>query len=163
MRLKEGNNGRSTRMSSSLAYGERYSAGRGFGRSFSAGVSVGAGFGQHLCWCYSIQADEHLRGHPYVLCRRQCRSKTPGFNVSSCLRTVRPNLSAARSVGECLNGIVIFGMCTCRHTHVGWGHEYMRRHDRSCKHLSWCLSGSRFFLLGSTVVFNCLYGFYWGP
>ena len=42
MRLKKDNKGRSTRVSSDQAYGERYVAGRGFDPSFHTGVSVGA-------------------------------------------------------------------------------------------------------------------------
>ena len=34
-------------------------------------------FGQHLCWRYPVQTDEHLRGHPYFTRRRQCRSRIP--------------------------------------------------------------------------------------
>ena len=42
VRLKKDNKGRSTRMSSDQAYGERYAAGRGLDPSFQTGASVGA-------------------------------------------------------------------------------------------------------------------------
>ena len=42
VRLKRDNKGRSTRMSSDQAYGERYAAGRGLDPSFQTGVNVGA-------------------------------------------------------------------------------------------------------------------------
>ena len=42
VRLKRDNKGRSTRMSSDQAYGERYAAGRGLDPSFQTGVTAGA-------------------------------------------------------------------------------------------------------------------------
>ena len=101
-------------------------------------------FGPHLCGRYPVQSDEHLRGHPYFPRRRQCRSRIP---ILFCHPLYGPcdRQSVARSVGECLNDIIICSMCRCRYTHAGSEHEYMRRHEHSCIHISCCLLGSRFF------------------
>ena len=50
---------------------------QGFRRELFSRRQSWHNFDQHLCWCYSVQADEHLRGHPRLLCRRQRRSNTP--------------------------------------------------------------------------------------
>ena len=104
-------------------------------------------FGPYLYGCYSVQSDEPCAGIRSLSHRRQCRLCIPTMFCHP-LSGPCDRQSVARSVGECLNGITISTICSmCRgqYSHAWSKHEYMRRHEHSCIHISCCLLGSRFF------------------
>ncbi len=101
-------------------------------------------FGPYLYGCYPVQSDEPCAGiRSFSRWRQRPLCISIGFChpfSGSCDRQ-----SVARSVGECLNDIIICSMCRGQHSHAWSKHEYMRRHEHSCIHIYCCLFGSRFF------------------
>ena len=80
-------------------------------------------FDRQQCRCFFSQADEHLRGHPEVVDWHLCRSYPHPLACHISYGLMRPNLSAAGSVGVCLDDIAIFSyacmMRACRDMDAG--------------------------------------------
>ena len=85
----------------------------------------------HLEWTISSAVRRSWRSNKNNL----CRSNTQSLACHLSYWGVRPSLSEARSVCECLSDIAIVRMRTCRDTYAGLGHEYMHRYEHSCTHL----------------------------